>query len=187
MKVDKDLSYFMNLKYYVILRYQNGLYYLFIPELSIIIEDENLGNAYDKLEEEKKQYFSKMINSNSTDAINEPNLTAIKNRFLSELPLFCAKVFVVILICISLFGAIVIGTLPVVGSIAYEMPTKVRKFTAAVVKKIIYTKISDKRKQEMRVQFRKILHELKPFVDDINTILLEKEVSNRSPVKKVDR
>ena len=52
MNQQKDLKYFMKLNYNVILKRKDSYYYLFIPELSIIVEDKDLDIAYKKLEEE---------------------------------------------------------------------------------------------------------------------------------------
>ena len=61
MNQKKDLKYFMSLDYNLILREEKGKYYLFLPDLSLIVEGSNLEKTYKKLEKEKARYFKNII------------------------------------------------------------------------------------------------------------------------------
>ena len=52
MNKQKDLTYYKKLNYDIILKKINDDYYLFIPELSLIVEEKSLNEAYEKLEKE---------------------------------------------------------------------------------------------------------------------------------------
>ena len=55
--LEKDLEYFKGLKYTTIVRRNKGKFMLYIPELSLFEEDENIDKAYEKLVSEKEKYF----------------------------------------------------------------------------------------------------------------------------------
>ena len=59
-KENKDLGYFKNLQYDIVIKKRKNRFVLFIPELAIVEEDENLEKAYEKLESEKEKYFSRL-------------------------------------------------------------------------------------------------------------------------------
>ena len=59
----KDLDYYMSLQYEVILKKRKRGFALYIPELAIVEEDENLQKAYEKLKSEKNNYFKNYVNA----------------------------------------------------------------------------------------------------------------------------
>jgi hypothetical protein len=176
MEKKHDLSYYTQLKYDIIIRNHDNLYYLVIPELSLIVESENLSDAYEKLEEKKKQLFSDMMISESEDVINEPRSKVIKKSFFSELPVFCIKIMIVFFVCISLLGVIFIGTLPLANSLVTGIPIKAAVSARAFVIKVNtkLTNLTDDQKQKLRIQFRTLLQEIKPFIDDTKIVFAEK-------------
>ena len=171
-----DLSYYMQLNYDVILRNQGNLYYLFIPELCIIVGSEHLSHAYENLEKEKKQFFLNMINANAEDVINEPQSKVIKKSFLSELPIFCIKTLLVFFVCTSLLGIIFIGTLPLANSIISGIPIKMTALTYAFATKVNtkLTSLTDEEEQEIKLKYRRMLYEIKYLIDDVKTVFGEK-------------
>ena len=88
MNNNKDLKYFKNLMYNVILRKNNGLYYLFIPELSIIVENEDLEDAFNSIESEKQIYFENVIKLGFENTVNEPKNLSKRKKLYSDLKLF---------------------------------------------------------------------------------------------------
>ncbi len=175
----KDISYYNQLNYDIITRKLGNFYYLLIPELNLIVESEDLCNGFEKLEEKKKLLFSDMINAKAEDIINEPISSSIKNSF-SELPLFCIKTLIVFFLFASLLSVIFIGTLPLANSIINRIPRGVVASSYAFANKV-NTKLatlSDEDKQKLRIKYRKILHEIKPFVDETRLIFEDMKKEN---------
>jgi len=69
---EKNFEYFTNLKYYIVVRKVKDKFVLYIHELSLLVEDESLERAYEKLESEKGRYFQKMIEMEAQNNITEP-------------------------------------------------------------------------------------------------------------------
>ncbi|MCK5541107.1 MAG: hypothetical protein KAI40_00325 [Desulfobacterales bacterium] len=175
MDTKKDLSYYTQLNYDIIIREQNQLYYLLIPELSLIVESKDLNNGYKKLEEEKKLFFSDMINAKAGNNINEPNPKVIRKGSFSELMLFCIKMFLVFFVCTSLVGIIFIGTLPLANSLVSNIPRRVATSTYAFATKVNtkFANLTDEDQQKLRMQYKSLLHKIKPFIDDTIEVLAE--------------
>jgi len=188
MEKKKDLSYYTQLNYDIIIRNHGNLYYLVIPELSLIVESEDLSDAYKKLEKEKKQLFSDMISAESEDVINEPRSIVIKKNLFSELPLFCIKILLVFFVCISLLGVIFIGTLPLANSLITRIPTRIMASTHTFVikAKTKLTNLTDDEKQKLRMQYRRLLHEIKQFIDDAKAVFEEKTDNKMDQIEPLE-
>lgn len=104
MNEEKDLGYYKNLKYDVVLKKKGDFFVLFIPELACVTEDESLEKAYEKLELEKEKIFKKLIELNAQDIIREPvRAKSIKkerftNTLVSNLLPFFVKLLIILLV-----------------------------------------------------------------------------------------
>ncbi|MFC1574218.1 hypothetical protein ACFL30_03460 [Candidatus Latescibacterota bacterium] len=98
MNEKKDISYFMNLNYEVILKKKDNLYCLIVPELSLVVTDENLESGYEKLREEKEAFFKKIIELNALEKVNEPSGEKKQTKLIpgiDELVPLCIKTLAV--------------------------------------------------------------------------------------------
>ncbi len=88
---EKNLEYFKSLKYDILVRRGKDKFTLFIHQLCLFAEDENLEKAYEKLESEKEKYFRQIIEYNYQDHIVEPEPKGSKNQernFWNLVPFF---------------------------------------------------------------------------------------------------
>lgn len=102
---ERNLEYFTNLKYYIVVRRVKDKFVLYIHELSLLVEDENLVKAYEKLESEKEKYFKKMIEMEAQGNIAEPacfggSKKSIKLLQSSFVPFFIKLAVTVVIITI---------------------------------------------------------------------------------------
>lgn len=95
---EKTLEYFRSLKYDVVIRKNKDKYVLYIRELGLFGEDENLEKAYEILEFEKEKYFQKMTENDYPDHIVEPEERKIRKTFFGDMAPFFIKLIVVLLI-----------------------------------------------------------------------------------------
>ena len=70
-----------------------------VPELCIVEEDGDLDKAYEKLESEKEQYFSEMVEGGFEEYIKKPEKTQLRNKFRHNLALFGIKLIIILIIC----------------------------------------------------------------------------------------
>lgn|SRR3989338_6031206 len=161
----EGLDYYMGQRYYVVLIKKNNKFYLHVPELSLIVEDERLDEAYKKLENEKEEYFRKTIEMNMQDEIPLPVGTSIKikKNLLSNFSPFIIKASVIFII----------------GFIFLNLTAAIIKFTAYEIKGIPYEIINkmnampDKEIERKRLLIRQALEKLKPFVEEFKAVFAE--------------
>ena len=186
----KDLEYYKNLKYNVVLKKRKNRFILFIPELAIIEEDGNLEKAYEKLELEKEKYFQEMIENDSQDHIKEPKQGKIKEigeTFIAELVPFFVKTAIILLIMlfISVVAYNKMGESidSKTRSLASDLENKLNTIPQKVVLNVYgsalhylnkLNDLPDERKEEFRGHLREGLKQIKPFVNEFK-ILLEEE------------
>ncbi len=118
MNNDNELEKLMNLDYDVILKIIGGKFYLIINELSIIVEGKSIGEAYNKLESKKKEYFSKIIEFGTTEMIQKPKKKLHKKMFFSNLFPFFIKTVIIA-------GVFYLGFFILIGSISYTIKNTV--------------------------------------------------------------
>ena len=88
----------MNLNYEIILKKKDNLYCLIVPELSLVVTDENLESCYEKLGEEKEAYFKKIIELDASEKIKEPSEKKEQKQLIpgiTELVPLCIKTLAV--------------------------------------------------------------------------------------------
>ena len=167
----EGLEHYMGQQYYVILMKKNNKFYLHVPELSLIAEDERLDEAYKKLEKEKEEYFRKTIEMNMQDEIPLPAGTniKIKKNLLSNFSPFIIKASVIFLI----------------GFIFLNLTAAIIKFTAYEIKSIPYQIINkmnampDEEIERKRLLVRQALEKLKPFVEEFKAVFSENKENSK--------
>lgn len=80
------------------LKKRKNLFNLSIPELYCNAKDEDLREAYKKLEIEKEKYFQKMIELNCEHEIKRPKVTKSNIPILTNVYLFLIKFLIVLFI-----------------------------------------------------------------------------------------
>jgi len=167
MNKNKDLQYFMKLNYTVILKRKGAFYYCFIPELSLITDGKDANEAYKGLEHEKEVYFKRMIESGNQEMIKEPLALKARNKLFEELALFFAKIF----ITVSIIAFFVLGSLPFINDVFISsrlnrIPSQIKSMAELLADKL--DSMSEKDKVQIKLKIRKINHELRPFLDELN-------------------
>jgi len=100
MNKNLDLQYFLELTYEIKLIKKDGIYWLFIPELSCVAKDVDLENAYEKLEFEKEEHFKKMIDSGMGKYIVDPRQKKIKQKIMTKLIPYGIRYFIIVIMII---------------------------------------------------------------------------------------
>lgn len=154
----KKLEDFMKQQYFVILMKKNDTFYLHIPELSLIVEDKDLNNAYERLEKEKQEYFRKTVEMNLQDTVEPPALPGvkIKKNLLSEFAPFITKLCIIFLagfLFLNLTAAIVRYASYEIRGIPYEIINKMNNMPEEEI-------------QRRKLLLRGALNKLKPFIDE---------------------
>ncbi len=172
---NKDLQYFKNLNYTVILKRKGGFYYCFIPELSLIAQGKDVNEACKNLENEKEHYFKNMIESDNQDMVQEPLPLRARNKLLGELGMFFAKTFSVV----SITTVFVLASLPFVNDVFVNRLTRIPSQIKIGVIKFAdkLENMSDKDKEELRLKIRKIRQEVQPFLDELKAPAEDKNAS----------
>ena len=131
MTREEKLEYFEALQYLITLKTRNGRFYLLVPELSIVSVSENLSIAFDKIEEQKRALFCRLIDCDAEDEIPLPAKQRIREETRTQLVTFFAK-----LLFICLLGGV---TLTVTGAlVSYRVTHVINSLTSgAFVKDLL--------------------------------------------------
>lgn len=164
----KDLNYFKKLNYNILLKRISKKYYLFIPELSLMSEDDKIDSAYKNLQKKKLKYFKTMIKINAQEAVTEPIASFVKRKILIDLGIFFVK-FIIILVTFLLFFLL---SLPLFQKELSQVPNRIADLIINQSERLKNT--PSENKQKIRIKIHEIVKELKPFVDEIK-ILFEEE------------
>ena len=173
MNQQKDLEYFMKLNYNVILKRKDSYYYLFIPELSIIVENEDLDEAYKKLEKDKVLYFKKVIKLDAQDTVKEPMHLVERGKLFSDLSAFFIKVCLITFVfLITIFASLPFVDSFVVHRISQLPVTLIREIPNKIFNKI--ENMSVEKKEQRILELRKMVQQLKPFIDEVHILFDDK-------------
>ncbi len=166
----KDLGYFMGLNYSIRIRRRGKFFTLFIPELSLVEEDESLATAYEKLESEKERYFQQMIEVDSGGEIVLPRDQLSGQGFFQDIVPFLTK----LAIALSLIMMLGYMANNKVNRVMYDITRYLGQPHSYVITNLKkYEKASKERRQEIRAEFRDTLILVKPFLREIKAFLEE--------------
>jgi predicted RNase H-like HicB family nuclease len=173
MKNSKDVNYYKKLNYNVILKKIDSNYYLFIPELSLIVQGKSLDEAYGRLEIEKENCFKKAADMDVLNTIKEPEPVMFRKKLFVDLAMFFTKTLIIISICSAAF----IGTLPFVNAfVANRISGIPGDAIKGLVTNLSYrlnyklNNMTEEDKEKMKLELRKTIKEIKPFVDEIKVL-----------------
>ena len=157
-----DLEYLLKQQYYVILTKKDSIFYLHIPELSLIVEGNNLNEAYERLEREKKEYFRKAIKINAQNEIEPPASlqVKIKKNLLNTFGPFFIKLSVVFVACFIL--------LSLAATIAKFASNEIRGIPYVIIGKI--NSMSEKDMVKEKLLIRETVKKVKPFVEEVKAL-----------------
>ena len=166
----------MNLEYNVILKKKEKTYLLFIPELSIITEENTLEKTFETLETEKRNYFEKIIKMEAQDTIKLPVSIVSKKRIVEDITVFSVKtiIFTCLLFLLILGSRLFISKIAIDGisdfrrnmsSFAITMPsTIINEYSNRL------NSMSNEQKAAIIESFRKNIILLKPVFEELREI-----------------
>jgi len=172
----------MKLNYNVILTKRSGSYYLFIPEISLVVEGKTLTDAYDKLDNEKEEYFKRIIALNAQDTVKEPAPIVLRKKLFNNLILFFSKALIV-LICIFIIFSFMLKSLPIITEAISQVPRATYSFGRELSTKFFVglDNLSVEDREKIRKKIRLRVKQIKPFVDELRMFY---EYDNNKRVKK---
>lgn len=175
MSEEKDLNYFKNLSYNSILKKIGGIYYLYIPELSIIAKGETPGEAYEMLEKEKESYFKNAIDLGIQDTLKEPNAITMRNKLYTDTAVFFIKMAIVTVILASTIICSRSFIEIAVSRAVNKFPDKAFVFVSELSDKIDnkLDSMSAEDKEKVRLKIRKAVGDIKPFIDEVKALSKE--------------
>ena len=178
---ERNLAYFMGLRYDVLLKKVKDTYCAFIPELSLFVEGKSASEAYENLEQKKTQYFKRVLAVDAQDTVIEPLVVTRRKRWKEDLILFGGKTLIVGVI----FGIILSVLFPSIDAFINSRinPVKIGGVMIRQVNKKL-SGMSESEQENIRIQVRGILQKIKPFVDEVRMVFDDKNNDTLSPHEK---
>lgn len=165
----KNLTYFMNLEYGLILKRVKNKYYLFLPELSLIAEGKSLDGVYKNLERQKQRYFKNIIKLDAVDTVKKPLALAVRKKLFNELILFFVKALLVFFALLL----VLLSSLPLILHSLGQFPNKATETVVSFSDRL--EAMPEENKKELQLKLRQIAKELKPMTDELKILWEDKE------------
>ncbi len=183
MEKIKDLEYFMNLNYNLVIKRKENYYYVSIPELLLFEKGETFDEVYEKLEKEKENFFEKAIEMDEQDIIKEPRSLNTREKRSSDLFQFLTKLSLIsciIGILIYIFINIIIGKISTEANEFISQNINIKRLIIRHGDK--YSTYTEVEKEKTRLRLRKYIQQIKPLIDEI--MLLWEDENKKEHVDK---
>ena len=166
---EEKLKFLNSLAYDVRLKQKGTKFYLLNRELSLLESNDSLETAYEDLDERKKAYFVKMIESESEDGIILPRKYFHRDEMFFHLKIFVLKA---IIICVLAGATLSISGALLVNKANYITPVNtINKAARAVLLQIErFANKPEEEKQKALSTIRKAFEELKPVADEFHDV-----------------
>lgn len=182
MNEQKDLEYYMSLQYNATLKRVDDSYFFIIPELQIFSKGKTVNEAFEKLEQDKENYFKKIIELDEHDIVNVPKSFVPKRKeMFGDIVPFIVKVLSVTVILLLAFiialpftvkktTNMVAENLPLIISRSissgtnqgiYQLDTRIERHVQK------YKNLSDEEKERIRNNIRDYIQQVKPLFDEM--------------------
>jgi len=166
MNAKERIKYFNGLKYNIILKKRDKKYYLSIPEISLIVVNHDLENAYKDLLNKKEKLFKDMILADCQNDIALPRNLSKKNELFGQLKIFICKLLILSFIFIAscaVGGRLIINKVASISGM--DMARKITKNMSFQIERILD---APQEKQEERInKIKSFLSKLKPILSEI--------------------
>jgi len=169
--MNKDIDYFNELSYDVILRKKGDGFILFIPEISCLSEDKDLSVAYQKLKVRKQELFHEMIASDLSESIPEPERTTANKNITTSMLYFITKV---ILGSALFFLVTITGVFMAQDTIKKQLSPTMTAYSFVQYQgakiKLMLEEMPESKKKELQLKIRTLLIELRPFLSEFKIL-----------------
>lgn len=190
----KGLDYYKGLQYRVEIRKNGGSFSLCIPELRVFAEDASLDAAYGRLQAEKEEYFTRLLDAGYGDYIVEPEmrkapLSISRSGHFEGMPGFFIKLMITI-IAVLIVTAVLFDWAKdrvmseLAASDAYMMMKEPQRFAYHKIKdiNIRLTDMPEDQREAIKTGIRDALNTGKPFIDEFMVFFSQyrDEICNKS-------
>ena len=166
----------INDDYNVILRYRNGRYFLYIPELQIAVADHDLTIAYQKIEKMKKELIENLTEGDFV--IPKPKQKHNKGIYIKHI----TKALISLSIISFVIGSLLIG-LYYRGTVALTQGKHLIMQEVVGIKQLADDWVASDQKNNF-AKTKGMVKKYKPVIDQIKQIFADEPVKN-NPKKDV--
>ncbi len=164
---DKSVEFYMNLPYDITVIRKDSLLILYISELRLFAQDENLDAAYRQLDNEKRRFFEKHLEIDRENSIPQPGELVERQKLAAGLTPFLVKAAVVALILLGL----AVGTTAAVTYSVKNTPLYVAQKTTRYMARNFFrsmdAELTPEREKKIRLALRQLVPRLKPFAAEL--------------------
>ena len=180
MKRDRDIDYFMELNYASIMRIVKGQCYVFVPELSIIAKGKSPNEAYEAMEQQKREYFTRVVVLGVQESVEEPRPIAARRRINADFGVFSIKCLIlsiifagILLISVFSLDKLVVDRMGEFRSsinawISEDLPNATISAVTARLREL-----SDESNEQQRDELKRSIRQLKPYIDELKVMFEE--------------
>ena len=183
----EKLDYLNALQYSIVLKKKGDNFSLIIPELSLVVLNENLDKAYSELHEQKQKLFMNMLECEAEDEIQTPKKGLYTQDTFHQLKLFVYKLLIICVlggITLTVSGALLVNK---VSNISFthiltegglSMFREFEKFEKR------FFDVSEVVKQKRIKKFQGFVESLKPYTQELQPLFLPSPYEGNSKDKE---
>ena len=164
---EKSVDYYMNLPYDIALTKKDGRFILFISELHLIVQDEDLNEAYRQLEGERRSLFEKHFETGNHESIPLPGRVVQRRELAAKLTPFLIKASVVALIVIGLVVGAGVAVTYTLENTPRNVGQKATRYMARNFIRSIDKSLTPEREKKIRLALRQAVPRLKPLAEEL--------------------
>lgn len=159
----KNIDYYMRLSYVAQILQKNDRYYLYIPELHLIAEGDDLNSANQDLEREKRELFEKYFDLGRARSIPLPTDMDHRRHLTSVMQVFALKTIIVTVVAVI----ILVGLRASMDSALRELKQNIRSSYQDSIDRLVNLQLTPEREAEYHEKIRAIVKKLKPYATDL--------------------
>ena len=166
---DEKLAYLNSLQYSTILKKKENQYYLFVPELSLLVTSNVLEDGYKEMNRQKEDYFKRILDCESEDEITLPRKTNEFNETFHQIKIFTYKLLIV---CVLMSLAFTISGSLLVNKLSHSGTSIVSIFKQPIKNIILQLETSlisapEETRQKRLQKIRRLVEGLRPYSYEI--------------------
>jgi len=169
---EERLDYLNSLQYSILLKQKKENFYLIIPELCLIAENNNLEDGYKDLNKQKKHLIERVIDCEVEDEIILPRKTVRPHETFYQLKVFTYKLLI---ICTLVGFTFIISGALIVNKLSHSSPSIVSILKRPIKSIMIQLETSllnapEELKQKRLNKLQQIIEALRPYIHEFQML-----------------
>lgn len=173
---DEKLNFLKSLNLSTTVKEKNGVYYCFIPALSLSTQGENVEDCYNQLQSMKVDHFKRLIETDTAEDVLFSNPHFFLKGEWARIKLQTIRYFItgsfVVLVVLFLGWQIDAVSKRTIASVSQRIRNEITKIKSETKS---LSDVPEEKKKERLERFKSKLQEIKPYTDALSEVLFDRK------------